>query len=449
MTDCYAPDGGHPEGPSYWAYGTQYQLPFFLTIKSATGSYHGLNDGFGFEDSFDYTNAIGSTAVGTWNYHDAGESRLITSYHLAGAEMFGNKALAQFQFSIINKNGGTRSVWDLMFYDPKTCYENPNLELDLDWVSYKIGMATFRSDWSDGQLYCGIHGGANNAGHGQLDVGNFILEYNGTRFFLDLGSDNYVMPRYFALPQRYWVYVNKGEGHNTLVINPTWVNQNHTACGPTQYLDMWKFDQGQRSSQHGFNYDQSFAAISQILAFRSGKTSAFAVIDMGCAYGFYDQKKNNPNGLLNMVIPEGKRGLLLTENRTTVIIQDEMDLSVFGNETNTVLWMGHIVKGGVITVSDDKKAALISYNGNTLMCSIVVPEGSNVDWKFESRSADYLRETGLVLTPGEYSRDGKQKLVAVGTVGNELRLAVVCRLLSAGPHNYTWTDMADWDQFID
>ena len=132
--------------------------------------------------------------------------------------------------------------------------------------------------------------------------------------------------------------------------------------------------------------------------------------------------------------------MMVVDNRSTVVIQDEMQLT----GKHTVLWMGHVVVGAKITVSDDKKSALISYEGKTLLCSIVVPEGCETDWKFEIRSADYLPETGLVMTPGEYNRDGYQKLVAVAKNCSEVKMAVVCRLLSDGPHNYTWTDIENW-----
>ena len=109
-----------------------------------------------------------------------------------------------------------------------------------------------------------------------------------------------------------------------------------------------------------------------------------------------------------------------------------------------IMWMGHVVQNGKVTVSEDKKSALIEYEGKTLLCEIVVPEGYTADFKFEVRSADYLPETGLIMTPGEYERDGMQKLVAVAENVTEIKLAVVCRLLSDGPHSYTWTDIKDW-----
>ncbi len=460
MVDCYSPDGGHPEGPSYWYFGTKYQVPMIMTIKNCTGSYHGLNDFSGFEDSYDYTMGVSSNH-NAWNYHDSGPGQKIPSeQYFVSAYMFNDPNLSQFRYNQILSGSVDIDTWDIFYYDPTICYENSNLDLSLDYISYKIGIVTFKSDLTDSQLFCGLHGGANNVGHGQLDIGNFILEYNGTRFFCDLGLDNYDMWSYFTFPNRHWLYLNRAEGQNTLVINPSFVHQvakvnDEMQWGSGgQYVDVWHCDFYQRTNAvdlnngKGMKYDQAFSAISNILGYGTSTDSAYAVVDMGSAYGYYDVNKTNENGALNMTSPTGKRGLLVTDNRSTVIIQDEMDLTAFGRETNTVYWNGHVVNGGVITISDDGQTALISYNGHSLLCEIVVPEGYANTWKFESRSADYLRETGLFMQPGEYSRDGKQKLVATATVGNDVKIAVVCRLLSSGPYNYTWTDIDNWDSFL-
>lgn len=457
MTDTYGPDGGHPEGPGYWLYGTQYQMPMFFTIKNCTGSYHGLNDLYGFKASYEYVLGLGSGSSNlAWNYHDCADGTTVpTLQFISAAYMLDSPGLAQYRYNQLISNEVDVGIWDLMFYDPTVCYENSNLDLSLDYISYKIGFVTFKSDWTDSQMFCGLHGGANNAGHGQLDIGTFILEYNGTRFFTDLGSDNYSAPGYFAYPARHWLYTARAEGHNTLIINPTKVNKACTSWGADgQYVNVWKCDYWQRTnatnSNRGMNQDQAYSAISNIIDYATTDSTAYGVIDMSSAYGFYDTTKEALNGqsALNMTNPSGKRGILVTDNRTTVIIQDEMDLSVFKQESNTIIWNAHIIKGGTITVSDDGQSALITYNGSSLLCEIVLPDGYEGEWHFESRSADYLRETGLSLQPGEYSRDGKQKLVAVGTVGNDLKIAVVCRLLSAGPHSYNWTDIDNWSSLL-
>ncbi len=464
IVDCLSPDGGQPEGPSYWHFGIQYQMCTLETLKNCTGSYHGLNDFCGFEDSYDYTLGIASNTL-AWNFHDCpADTVMQTNQFFMAARMFNNPSLAEYRFNKI-LSGTSTNFYDMIYYDPAICKENTNIELNLDYISYKLSIATFRSDWSDGQMYCGLHGGANNEAHGQLDIGNFILEYNGTRFFQDLGSDEYGNGLgYFSYPQRHWLYVNRAEGQNTLVINPSYVDQSYYADGKkrwnsgtdsngneaSRYVDVWKCDYYQRSDM-ALNYDQAYSAVSTIEEYATSSNASYAVVDIGGAYAYYSRALQGFEEYDSkyMVSPTGKRGLLVLENRSTVVIQDEMDISKLDVATDTVLWMGHIVDGGTITISADKQSALISHNGNTLLCKIVTPAGYTNSWIFESRSADYLRETGLFLTAGEFSRDGKQKLVAVGTItDDDVKLAIVCKPISAGPHNYEWTNIADWNTLV-
>ena len=477
MFDCYAPDGAHPEGPGYWWFGTKDQVPFFETILNCTGSYHGLHQMPGYEDSLYYVLGLSAPNGSAWNYHDCSEgTELPSNGFFALAKQCNLPEIAQFRYKLITSGQVNLSIMDLQYYDPAICHENPNIELALDYVSYKIGMTTFRSSWDETALYAGLHGGDNAAGHGQLDIGAFILQYGDTRFFVDLGSDNYVCPGYFSNPARWWLYRNRIEGHNSLVINPEYVDRNLNkwaddyVTGAGQYSDVWACDMAQRSLE-GFNMDQAYSAVSKVLKYRTSDKAAYSVVDMGCAYGWYNNRQANKANANNMIAPEGKRGLLLTDNRSTVVIQDEFDLSVFNQrmkigtgttaisdvpfyDKHTIIWNGHIAEGGVIKITDDCQTAFITYNGMTLQCDIVVPKDYKYTWKFESRSADYLRETGITSTPGEYPRDGKQKLVAItelpanNDLSQELRIAVVCRLVSAGPHTYTWTDIDNWDQFL-
>ena len=303
-----------------------------------------------------------------------------------------------------------------------------------------------RSDWTTDAVFCGLHGGANAASHGQLDIGTFILEFGGTRFFIDLGSDEYNLTgytdgntvTYFTNPYRYWYYRNRAEGHNTLVINPVYVNTTNTKTSAGSGTGGQKLDNAQ-----GKNYDSLYAANSEVVSFLSGKDSAFSVVDMGCAYREADKAKT--------AAKENIRGMLLTENRSTVVIQDEITLS---SKVSKVYWMGHIIEGAKVKLAEDKKSALIEVEGKVLLVEIVTPykegQAGYVDWKFELRMLDYLTETGLQTQAEEYARDGMQKLVATAEGVNKIELAVVCRLLSSGPHGYEWTPIADWQEtFID
>lgn len=480
LYEGYGPDGGYPEGPGYWGYGTNYSINMISAVASACGTDLGYTKAPGFRESFYFITGTASTTRGCWGYHDGGRGQPSGDRFYWFAYQCGDTNIAAYRYNQINTGKTGVGYWDLMFYDPANIA--PSVELDLDVCYYGIGVTTFRSDWTDQAIFAGLHGGANAASHGQLDVGNFILDCGDTQFFIDFGADNYNLTgysangsvTYFSNPYRYWYYKMRAEGHNTLVINPTRVNTGNTNMG-TQ----------------GKNYDSIYAAVSDVLRYESGKTSALSVVDMGCAYlealdVYYkcpscgnqtaamcagrcagknqlviDDKtgmfKCNASGCTYKVsanCPEcgtrytshynGVRGLLFTENRSTVIIQDEMWLNNSYASSNKVLWMGHVDKGAKITIADDGQSALIRLNGKTLLVDIVVPEGYTGKWHFETQAADYLPETGLVMTPGEDSRDGYQKLVAICDGTNEIKLAIVCKLLSSGPHNYTWTDIDDW-----
>ncbi len=419
MKEGYAPDGGYPESPGYWSYGTNYSINFISSMLSACGTDTGFINAPGFRESFYFINYVSSTSKGQWSYHDTGEGMPDMNRFFWFATEAQDANIGAIYYNSLMKTSSVPDVWGMMFYDPQ--YIADTVEMSLDKCYYGIDTATFRSDWTDDAMFCGLHGGANAASHGNLDIGNFILEYGGTRFFWDLGADEYNLKNpdwkhgvvYFTNPYRYWLYREKAEGQNTLVINP-------------EYCDTSNKQKG--DAAQGKNYDQLLGADSQILDFRSGETQAYAVVDMGCAY--HDAKS-------------GVRGLYVTDDRSTVIIQDEMKLTK--SKDNEVYWMAHVLKGGEIELSEDKQTAFITYEGKTLVCSIVLPEGYTGTFEFRRMAANYLPVTGLVTISGEENRDNIQKLVAYSNnVPADLNIAIVCRLLNDGQHSYEWTPIDEW-----
>ncbi|MBK7405249.1 MAG: heparinase II/III family protein [Phycisphaerales bacterium] len=92
--------------------------------------------------------------------------------------------------------------------------------LPLDRYFEGIGVVTMRSAWDDPHaLFVGVKGGSNAVNHSHLDLGSFVLEADGVRWGLDLGSDDYNMPAYFG-NQRWTYYRLRAEGQNTIVLNP-------------------------------------------------------------------------------------------------------------------------------------------------------------------------------------------------------------------------------------
>ena len=423
LEPSYAPDGGYPEGPGYWSYGTTYSTVIFSCMLSATGTTNGMFNNPGFGESYYFICNMCSTALGSWNYHDAGIGKADTGIFSFYVKQSGDANLGAYRYNNVTNDTYSISFWDMIFYDPELI--NDSIEMTLDNCYWGIQTITFRSAWNDDAMFAGLHGGDNDASHGQHDIGNFILEYAGTRFFIDLGSDEYNLigeygytyknggVTYFSMPYRHWYYRMRAEGHNTLVINPTYVDTTNT-----------------NTSKQGRNYAQPHDAVSEVLAFESGKTSAYAVVDMGVAY-------TDANS--------GKRGMLITNNRSTVIIQDEIKLT----GKSKVLWMGHMAKDAKYQLSADKKIATITVDGLSLVCTIVVPEGADYNPQFSVMDATYLKETGLQTQAGEYDRSGYMKLVITTDGVADFQMAVVCSLLTDGVYDYEYTPINEWDKFID
>lgn len=76
-----------------------------------------------------------------------------------------------------------------------------------------------RGSWSDEAApFLGIKGGNVSYHHSHMDLGTFVLEFQGHRFAMDLGSDNYGLPEYFG-GKRFTYYRLRNVGHNTLTFD--------------------------------------------------------------------------------------------------------------------------------------------------------------------------------------------------------------------------------------
>eukprot|EP00898_Chlorokybus_atmophyticus_P003975 jgi/Chlat1/4579/Chrsp290S04354 len=118
--------------------------------------------------------------------------------------------------------------------------------LPLDNVNrgFQVELAFMRTSWSDPSgVYVAIRAGANpsatQSSHAHLDLGSFVFDHGGRRWFMDLGFDNYALPGYFTPGnRRYAYYRTRTEGHNTMAISNTTqaelraVNQEYSAVCP-------------------------------------------------------------------------------------------------------------------------------------------------------------------------------------------------------------------------
>ena len=393
---CYAPDGSYPEGPGYWSYGTNNLFTMLEVLDRATGTTYGIFNAPGLDQTSYFPPYIEGTN-GMWNFNDCGEGNVDTSHTFYMANKLGNADLAGIRYQEIMSGRKLANIYDILFYDPSRV--NRNVQLAPDKYFQGIETVTMRGDWNDpGTVYTGLHGDLNGVNHGNLDMGNFIIDAGGVRFITDLGTENYNLPGFFASgpgAARWTYYRERAEGHNTIVINP------------------------------GMGEDQVVNAKGKITRFESSARGAIAVLDMASAHG---NKVKSAN-----------RGLFFTDNRKTVIIQDEIQLS----SASEIWWFAH-TQGGDITVAADGRSAIITKEGQRMWAGIVSP---NADAKFVKMAAVPL-PTSPKGNAAEYGRDQFSKLAVHLSGVTEYKMAVVFRLLDPGQDKpettYTFTDMANW-----
>jgi hypothetical protein len=291
----YEPDGGWGEGPAYWHYATRYICYFLASLETALKEDFKLTQYKGLKEAGMFRiHSIGPLNM-TFNYADA--DRICYAYPVEEmfwlARRFNKPVYAWHQ----RKQSGTEKFHplDIVWFSPEG--RKPTLkELPLDTYFRGVEVALLRSSWDDkNAVYVGFKGGSNSTNHAHLDLGSFVLDADGVRWAMDLGSDDYNMPGYFD-NKRWQYYRLSTDSHNTLVIN-------------------------------GENQDVTGKA--KITKHKSSKDKAFAVCDLTGAY-----RKN---------AERVSRGVALID-RCRVVIQDEIELKKPGTE---ILW-------GMITEADIK-----------------------------------------------------------------------------------------------
>lgn len=347
---AYSPDGGFAEGIEAWEKSARSLVLFLAMLKSACGKTYGFESLPGFAATPYYAIAA-ETKNGAWNYHNNAARPVDTATFPWFTAQYGDPVPAARRAAQINAGEKPLDVFDLIFH-PQAANATAGI-LPLDAVYRKAGLAMLRSGWGDGAWFLGLHGGSNREVGGELDAGSFLLESQGERFFCETGGIG-------TLPV---LLRRRAEGQNTIVIDPTDGNlpdQNPGAC----------------------------AAFTEV---RSAPDRAYAVVDMTGT---------------NDAILRGKRGAMLTENRSVAVIQDEITLAHPGVAVWTAYTSATVLSAGARTLVLEK-------NGKQLLCKLCGAGGA----RFEVRAVEDSNLTRVRVTV---------------QVEEKLRIAVACKAFCEG-----------------
>jgi hypothetical protein len=240
----YAPDGVYPEGPSYWAYGTSYQVLLNASLESAIGTDWGIGQSPGLMASAGaYLQATGPTGR-RYNFSDGGERGEFEAAVFWFAQKLADPGLLTFERRYLaspklmaDAIRGNRFAPLAALWWPRAGSESAAPTLPLRWSGQGLNpLVIARGSWADRRaFYLAAKGGSAAVNHAHMDAGSFVYEANGVRWAIDLGMQEYESLESKGIDlwnraqnsQRWTVFRLNNTAHNTLTIG----GQPHRVAG--------------------------------------------------------------------------------------------------------------------------------------------------------------------------------------------------------------------------
>ena len=228
----YAPDGAYPEGPSYWSYGTTFHVLLVEALRTALGTSFGLEQFPGFLKTADFNLQMVAPSGFDFNYSDyhletqnepimLWFARETHRPDLARQEVHDLKAL--YNAALANAkspvNPNRHTPLELLWWDPLLTADK-NSASPLHWTSQGVlPIAVMRSAFADpNATFLAIKGGTPNHSHAHMDVGSFVMEADGVRWAIDLGTESYDKMR--AAKLDLWSYAQHSTRWTTFRVGP-------------------------------------------------------------------------------------------------------------------------------------------------------------------------------------------------------------------------------------
>lgn len=256
--ESYAPDGGYPEGYSYWGYGSSFQIMMVAAMESAFGSDAGLGKATGFLESAWFMQFMTAPSGQNYNFSDSGPRAAINPMmfwcsgklddpSLLWLEIQRIKELPEdFSSSIGKYFIEARLMPSMLIFSSQYDLGEPEKPQQHFWFNRGINpIFAYKGGWSSSEdTYLGIKGGAANASHAHMDAGSFIYEKDGVRWSMELGMQNYhsLESRGVDLwnraqdSQRWDVFRIGNTGHSTVTMN----GMRHNVEGRAEFIGQYR-----------------------------------------------------------------------------------------------------------------------------------------------------------------------------------------------------------------
>ncbi|KAI5475736.1 heparinase II/III family protein [Pseudohyphozyma bogoriensis] len=346
-----SPDGTWSETPNYWYFGTTNHVQMAASLLTATGSTQGLLEAPGMALSGLYHMYV-TGMQGLFAYGDTGPNKYAATANglMWYATQYNNPVYSLFQ----RDRGDAPEPMSMIFYDPQVSGDFwDGLELDHHFDNTTDGWVSMRSSWTTTQgMYVAMKAGAllNHQTHGDLDVGDFVLDALGQRWAGELGSADYLGLNYFSNEtqgsERWYYFRKRTEGQNTLASLSKSENQNVSTV-PTTTFD-------------------TTGDVQTALDYTAPNSStAFFTADMETAY-----------------MTPAMRAIRFLNGRRQVLLQDEITVPT----NQTVQW--RIQTNATITLGGTgNTTATLELGGETLEVKILSPSTASFFVQADARYA--------------------------------------------------------------
>lgn len=331
----YEPDGAYPEGYGYWNYGTSFNVLLSSVLDKTVP---GL---------FDYTNHPGYLKTGTflkfmvgvtgasYNWGDAGGGGSLSPAMFWFAQKNDDPTLLWVEKQYLDRNDysrftGNRILPAIMIWGKNIQMEDITEPKAKQYVGQgKMPLMISRTSWTNPDaIYLGFKGGSPSVNHGHMDIGSFVMEADGVRWAIDMGSQSYESLESLGMSifgtsqdaERWTILRLNNYIHNTLTVN-----------GELQRVKGYA-----KMEKYGDNPD-----------------FMFAVTDMSTVY----------EGQLAQAL----RGAAIVDEKY-VVIRDELKT---GSQNTNVRWK--MLTGAEVEILD-KNTATLRKDGKQLTLRVDAPE---------------------------------------------------------------------------
>ncbi len=233
----YGPDGAYPEGPTYWAYGTQFEVLMLTVFDDIFGTDFGLSSAPGFMKTGDFITAVRGPKNILFNYAD---NALTANYAYPlyyFAYKTGNPSMLYTEIPLLDKDSYRASAHKgylilAIKYAMKMNLDNLSAPTGRFYSAQgNVPVMMCRSGWGDMDHFLGIKGGKGAELHGHMDAGSFVYYADGVRWAQDIVRESYdnIRPAFrrqgrklFDMSQnslRWKLFRYNCRQHNTLRVN--------------------------------------------------------------------------------------------------------------------------------------------------------------------------------------------------------------------------------------